>query len=249
MKALICAAGDSKRMGELTKNIPKPLLPLANSTIIENIIKAIATPPINEIIILTGYLEEQIKNKIGDNFNGIKISYVRNDLFSITNNMYSLLLAKDKINEDIIFISGDVFLKKETYRNFIQNSNPNSILIDNNPCYFVDEDPVKVTIENNRITAIDKKLSLFQTKGVAPGLYRMSHEVFHEFFNIAEYLIEKGFVNYGYIEPIKILIKKYNFIPHLIGNESWFDIDTIEEYKTIKREIDNLEDRRNKDEI
>ena len=77
----------------------------------------------------------------------------------------------------------------------------------------------------------------------------MSHEVFHEFFNIAEYLIEKGFVNYGYIEPIKILIKKYNFIPYLIGNESWFDIDTIEEYKTIKREIDNLEDRRNKDEI
>ena len=154
-----------------------------------------------------------------------------------------------KIDEDIIFISGDVFLKKETCRNFIQNPNLNSILIDNNPRYFVDEDPVKVTIENNRITAIDKKLSLFQTKGVAPGLYRMSHEVFQEFFNIAEYLIEKGFVNYGYIEPIKILIKKYNFIPHFIGKESWFDIDTIEEYKTIKREIDNLEDRSNKDEI
>ena len=94
MKLIICAAGDSKRMGDVTKDTPKPLLPLGNSSIIENLLTCLAHPPVNEIIILTGYLDGKFKDKIGDSFNNIKVSYVRNDLFSITNNMYSILLSK-----------------------------------------------------------------------------------------------------------------------------------------------------------
>tara|TARA_B100000795_G_C22786800_1_gene435009 strand:- start:215 stop:940 length:726 start_codon:yes stop_codon:yes gene_type:complete len=233
MKAIICAAGRGRRMGSFIKKIPKSLLSLGDKTLIENLIFALSIETIDEIIILTGYLENKIKNKLGYKFNGKKISYVTNKLFSETNNMYSLFLSKDKIDDDIIFISGDVYLGQSIVKEFITSPNPNSILIDTNPDYFSDNDPVKVTIVDNKITSIDKKLPLYETNGVAVGAYKMSYVVFLQFLDIAEGLIEEGFVEYGYIEPIKFLLKKHDYIPHLIGGEIWCDIDTPEEYSAI----------------
>ena len=87
MKAIICAAGRGRRMGNFIKKIPKSLLSLGDKTVIENLIFALSIESIDEIIILTGYLENKIKNKLGYNYNGKKISYVTNKLFSETNNV------------------------------------------------------------------------------------------------------------------------------------------------------------------
>ena len=222
-------------MGNFIKKIPKSLLSLGDKTVIENLIFALSIESIDEIIILTGYLENKIKNKLGYNYNGKKISYVTNKLFSETNNMYSLFLLKDKIDDDIIFVSGDLYIDQSIVKEFITSPNPNSILIDTTPDYFSDDDPVKVTIVNNKITSIDKKLPLYETKGIAVGAYKMSHIVFLQFLDIAERFIEEGFLEYGYIEPIKLLLKKHDYIPHLIGEKIWCDIDTPEEYSAINK--------------
>ena len=242
MKLIICAAGDSKRMGDVTKDTPKPLLPLGNSSIIENLLTCLAHPPVNEIIILTGYLDGKFKDKIGDSFNNIKVSYVRNDLFSITNNMYSILLSKDKVDSDIIFVSGDVYVSKEVCDDFMNNGQPNSILIDKNQKLFIveDDDPVKVTVIDGKIVAIDKKMPLLKTNGVAPGMYKLSYDAFKEFCYVTEYLMEKGNLNYGYIEPIKILIKKHTFVPHDLKDGKWCDIDTYGEYINFKKGLESF---------
>lgn len=241
MEVLICAAGQSKRMGDLTKKIPKPLLPLGKKSILENLIESITInkKEVECITILIGYLGDRIKEKIGDEFNGVKINYIQNELYSQTNNMYSLYLAKDKINDDISFVSGDVFITKKLCNEFLFESEPNSILTDINTNLFDLEDPVKVSIKNSSITAIDKKLYLNQVNGVAVGMYKLSRQVSREFFQIAEDLIKKGNLNYGYIEPIKILIEKYRFTPFYTNGGIWGDIDTKEEYEKIKMLINN----------
>lgn len=241
MKVIICAAGDSKRMGELTKTVPKPLLQLGEKSIIENILGVVAIKPVSEIIILVGYLVDQIKEKIGDSFNGIKVSYVRNEMYSDTNNMYSIYLAKDKIDEDLLFVSADVYLKAKTCSAFIKNKESNSVLIDKDSKHFGSDDPVKVIITHDVITAIDKKLSSEQINGVAVGMYRLSLYTFKEFVRIAGEFIKEGYMNYGYIEPIKILLKSHKFVPFYIGDEFWCDIDTPEEYDNIKKIVLEVE--------
>lgn len=63
---MILAAGRGERMGELTLTTPKPLLKIAGKHLIEYSIQNIKAAGINEIVINTAYLGEQIQSVIGN---------------------------------------------------------------------------------------------------------------------------------------------------------------------------------------
>lgn len=75
MKAVILAAGEGIRMRPLTINTPKPLLKILGKPILEHIIDSFPNE-INEIVIVVGYLRNQIKNYFGSNWKGRKINYI-----------------------------------------------------------------------------------------------------------------------------------------------------------------------------
>lgn len=66
MRAMILAAGRGKRMGELTRDTPKPLLIVGGKYLIEYSIESLVASGIQEIIINVSYLADQIKAAIGD---------------------------------------------------------------------------------------------------------------------------------------------------------------------------------------
>jgi MurNAc alpha-1-phosphate uridylyltransferase len=59
--AMVLAAGLGKRMGELTQNTPKPLLPIDNTNCLEISLKALIKAGFKRIIVNTHYLPEQIQ--------------------------------------------------------------------------------------------------------------------------------------------------------------------------------------------
>lgn len=76
MKAMILAAGRGKRMGELTKNTPKPLLKVGEYTLIEHQILRLKQAGFDELVINLGYLGEQINAYLGDGSRyGVRIDY------------------------------------------------------------------------------------------------------------------------------------------------------------------------------
>lgn len=76
MKAIILAGGRGKRLRPITDYVPKPLIPLNNTPIIEWQIRYLKKYGIQEIIICTGYKAEMIKNYLEMKKNlGIKIKF------------------------------------------------------------------------------------------------------------------------------------------------------------------------------
>ena len=75
MKAVILAAGEGVRMRPLTLRTPKPLLQVAGRPLLEHIIYALPKD-INELIVVIGYLGDQIKNFLGNEYHGLKIQYI-----------------------------------------------------------------------------------------------------------------------------------------------------------------------------
>lgn len=75
MKAIILAAGDGKRMQPITLEKPKALVEVAGKTLLERTI-SVLPEYVDEVILVVGYLEKQIKDFCGDEFLGRKITCV-----------------------------------------------------------------------------------------------------------------------------------------------------------------------------
>jgi len=75
MKAVILAAGEGLRMRPLTESRPKPMIEILGKPLLHHIFDALPDE-IDEVILVTGYLEDHIKKYFGENFAGKKISYV-----------------------------------------------------------------------------------------------------------------------------------------------------------------------------
>ena len=94
MKAIILASGNGLRFLPLSKTNPKPLTKLFGKSIIEHNLLSLKGI-VDEVFIVIGYLGEKIKEAIGDNYNGIKITYVIDNEIIGTGNSARLAVAKN----------------------------------------------------------------------------------------------------------------------------------------------------------
>ena len=78
MKALLLAAGRGTRLGPLTANQPKPMIPIGGVPMIERIMGGIAAQtPIREFVLITGYKADILESYLGDGSKwGWQIEYV-----------------------------------------------------------------------------------------------------------------------------------------------------------------------------
>ena len=75
MKAVILAGGQGTRLKPITDYIPKPLIPINNTPILEWQIRYLKKFGINDIIICTGYKTDQIKNFLNKKDLGVKVRF------------------------------------------------------------------------------------------------------------------------------------------------------------------------------
>lgn len=98
-QAVILAAGNSTRIYPLSAIRPKPLLKVANKTIIEHNLEQI-DGIVDEVFIVVGYKAEMIKDFLGKKFKKTKIRYIFQD--KPLGNADALRLVK-KISKEILF--------------------------------------------------------------------------------------------------------------------------------------------------
>lgn len=104
MQCVILAAGKGTRLRPLTENTPKPLVKVAGKTLLDHIVEALPSA-VDELILVTGYLEEQIKEHCGEEFHGRKVTYVRQAEQKGTG--HALWLCKDLIKGRFLFMFAD----------------------------------------------------------------------------------------------------------------------------------------------
>lgn len=112
MQAVILAGGRGKRMGVLTDSIPKPLLKIGGQPLLA---WTLASLPdcISEILIITGYLHEQIEKFAGENYKNKKIEYLKQDPLDGTDGAIRQAVKASRIQFPCLVINGDDLYKKE----------------------------------------------------------------------------------------------------------------------------------------
>ncbi len=124
MQAVILAAGMGTRMGELTKNTPKPLLKIQDLTLLEHNLRALPAE-IDEVVLVVGYLAEQIKHQIGEEFMGKKVTYIYQ--IGLKGTGHALSLCKEALRDRFLVLMGDDLYGREDLVQLI--SRPLALLV------------------------------------------------------------------------------------------------------------------------
>ncbi|MGQ9571437.1 MAG: phosphocholine cytidylyltransferase family protein [Thermodesulfovibrionales bacterium] len=237
MKAIILAAGASRRLKPLTDSLPKCLIEIGNRSILEHQLDAIDSAGIKEAVIVVGYLKEKIKEYVGNSYRKISsISYVENPEYSTTNTIYSLYLARNHfINEDFIYFNADVLLHRDIVILLVNHIGRNVLAVEYKPC---GEEEVKFTTDPyGRIIKLGKQIPASESKGEFIGVGKFSKGITRAFIDALEYYSLNGQKNLFFEKAVEDILKKDVFLPLDVTRIPNIEIDFPEDLERAEREI------------
>ncbi|SDI47959.1 phosphoenolpyruvate mutase [Aneurinibacillus migulanus] len=122
INAIILAASQGEKFGDLTSNIPKTLLKVNGKSILSTQIDDFNQLGIKDIVVVRGFGKEKI--------NMANIKTVDNEKFQETTELYSLYLAKEYIDENTVINYGDIVFKRYVLNELLNDENPITLIVD-----------------------------------------------------------------------------------------------------------------------
>ncbi len=175
MKALIIAAGKGSRLESLTKDEPKPLIQLLGLSLIERVLLTAKEAGINEFVIVVGYLGDKIKAELEDGERlGVKIDYIENEEWE-EGNGFSVLKAKEVLNENFILLMSDHIFDGGILREFIDSDMISSLILAVDRRKPLPGD-TKVLEKNGKIVDIGKHIE--ESNCIDTGIFLCSPKIF-----------------------------------------------------------------------
>jgi choline kinase len=222
MNALIFASGAGTRFDKLTKNQPKPLLPINEKPLISYILNGLNLASITKAYITLGYHGQMIKNKIGDTYQNIDITYIDNPYWK-KGNLQSLIVAEQYMDERFILCMSDHVFDFNIVKKLLNKETDKSVVLAVDKKKVQTDDDTKVlTIEDDLIHDIGKKVN---GNCVDTGFFYCSPKVF-------DYAKEAAKKNaFELSDCIRLSAKNRDAEIMDINGLFWLDIDTPEDLK------------------
>lgn len=172
MKAVILAAGMASRLRPLTNNTPKCLLKVGERSLLQRSIDALVENGVREFVFVTGYLHEMIEEFVGKQYPDLKCTYIYNNVYESTNNIYSLWLARPEAeNEEILLLDSDLLYDPLIVGRVLASPADNILTLIKHP--LGEEEMKVVTDANGSILEISKTCNPAEAAGESLGIEKM----------------------------------------------------------------------------
>lgn len=218
MQAVILAGGIGSRLKPFTKIIPKPLLPIGESSVLEIQILALMRHGVRNIHVATNYMSEYVKAFLDEKKYDVRINFSKEEKSLGT--CGPVLLIKDQLKEPFILMNGDILttLNFSHVYEFACKLDSDLVVVTKElttPFCFGN-----VIAENNYITHVEEKPD-FKLE-ILSGIYILKPAVF-EMIPPDRY--------YGIDSLIKDMIRKKKKVGRYLMKEYWLDIGQIDDYE------------------
>jgi len=244
MDVIVLAGGFATRMGPITQDIPKQLLPLGNQTIIDYVLKSIESLRPSQTFISTNskfvnHLEDFIKN-----YNGpLSLELIEEQALDESEKKGALssigdIIVNKKPKGPLFVAGGDNvsnFDLSKMVRHYENNQNDTLALYDVKD-YSLAKLYGIVTLDGCKITNLKEKPSTPSSTLASTALWLLSSSGQQSLLNYLDLGVEKdsmgAFMSYHC---------KHEHVDGIVYNNSWFDIGSPESYQAAK-ECANSED-------
>lgn len=237
MKAVILAAGIASRLRPLTDSTPKCLLKVGERPLLQRTVDAVVQNGIRELVIVTGYRQQQIVEFMAAHYPSLSLTYIYNSRYESTNNIYSLWLARPSIDgEEVLLLDSDILFDPQIIARLLTCGKADALALNRHE---LGEEEIKVIADSEgRVVEISKTCSIDQAIGESVGIEKMSAAYTRALFRELEQMITgEGQDNVFYERAFERLIPQGHSF-HVIDTTDCYsvEIDTVEDYYGIKRQ-------------
>jgi histidinol-phosphate/aromatic aminotransferase/cobyric acid decarboxylase-like protein/CTP:phosphocholine cytidylyltransferase-like protein len=236
MQAIILAAGMGRRLGDYTKNNTKCMVPVNGVRLIDRLLSQLAKQQLKRVIIVVGYkgkeLREYLESQYGQQLTAsCQLLFAENPVYDKTNNIYSLALVKDQLQEDdTLLIESDLIFSDKMIPMIVDNPYPNLALVAKYETW-MDGTMVRLDDEQNIVNFISKDAFDYNDVDAyykTVNIYKLSQQFSQQKYVPFLDAYTKAVGNNEYYENVLRIISMLNnhemkALP--IGTEKWYEID------------------------
>jgi len=225
--ALLLAAGTGSRLRPLTLDAPKCLTVVGGQPILGRLVDNLRSQGICRLVVVTGYLDEQIRDFLQENAADMQVDYVHNPVYQTTNNIYSLWLARDVIQEPFVLVESDLVFDESMLKGMLT---PNKIAI-SHILPWMNGTTVQLNTDSG-ITAFHVKRNINdnpQYKTV--NIYSLSLQSWRKVITQLNLYIADEHVGEYYEAVFAEMVAdgSLQFDAVFFDKERWYEIDTVED--------------------
>jgi L-glutamine-phosphate cytidylyltransferase len=233
--ALLLAAGTGSRLLPLTQNAPKCLTIVNGISILERLISNLNLHGFKRLVVVTGHLEKNIRDFLGNQIGDIKIDYIFSPLYKTTNNIYSLWMARKIINESFLLLESDIVFDESLLNAMLY---PDRIAVAKMKTWM---NGTCVTINKSQQVKVfyagSKAKSFGETRYKTVNIYSISLTSWRRIIKLLDKRIAAGKVN-DYYETVfaeMVADGSLSFKNVSFDAKPWYEIDTIADLAKAER--------------
>ncbi len=227
--ALLLAAGTGSRLMPLTSSSPKCLTQVNGRSFLERLVINLIKQGFKRLVVVTGHQEHCIREFLAAFSEDLTIEFIYSPPYKTTNNIYSLWMARNSINEPFMLVEGDLIFDVALLDKMVY---PDRIAIAKILPWMngttVTLDPFKRQVKR---FYKDTNSDIEDTKYKTVNIYSFSLASWYAIVERLNHHIGVNNVN-GYYETVfaemleegKLLFEDIDF-----DNRYWYEVDTIED--------------------
>ena len=188
-----------------------------------------------KVIIVIGYEGKKLRDYIGQEYKGLAIEYIENSIYNTTNNIYSLSLAKQQLQEDdTLLIESDLIFEDSLFDMILNSPDPNVALVDKYETW-MDGTMVHLDEENNIVNFVPKKT--FKYSDVSSYYKTVNVYKFSKEFSRSKYVpfLEAYSIAWGNNEYYEQVLRVITLLDNTdlkalpLTGEKWYEIDDVQD--------------------
>ncbi|MBR6690027.1 MAG: NTP transferase domain-containing protein [Bacilli bacterium] len=241
MKAIIFNSGLGKRMGDFTNTHHKSMAVLNNGeTIFERQIRILGENGINEFIVTTGPFKEQIES-VSKKFPEYKFTFVENPIYDKTNYIYSMFLASEHLNDDFLLLHGDLVFDTGLVKDMLEDDRKSLCLINEEKA--LPEKDFKGRIEDGKLREVS--INIFDADCFAfQPLYKLCKKDLLSWVKQVANFVKEGTTGVYAENALNTILKDMNIYAKSYSNNYIDEIDNLDDYARVTREIEEFDNKK-----